>query len=119
MAELRARGHRPTPEKNDEANLMQGTKRSLPPSCRRRALEEDINEQVLRGEEATSSTNIPGTREGRSTREDPIPREEDLTAEDWAVMDAVERCPVWRALKTFNLRQRDPCSNVPGHPRVG
>ena len=107
MAELMARGPRPTSEENDEANLMQGTKRSLPPSCRRRSLEEDINEQVLKGEEATSSTNIPGTSEGRSTREDPTPREEDLTAEDWAVMDAVERCPVWRALKTFNLRQRE------------
>ena len=46
-----------------------------------------------------------GTMEGRSTREDPIPREGDLTAEDWVVMDAVERCPVWRALKAFNFTQ--------------
>ena len=30
-----------------------------------------------------------------------------LTAEDWAVMDAVERCPVWRALKALNLLQRE------------
>ena len=86
---------------------MQGTKRSRKPSHRRRALEEGLNEEVPRGEEATSSTNIPGTMEGRSTREDPVSREENLTAEDWAVMDAVERCPVWRAFKALNLRQRE------------
>ena len=59
------------------------------------------------GEEPASSINIPGTTGGSSTRGDPIPREEHFTAEDWAVMTAVERCPVWRALKTFNLRQRE------------
>ena len=32
---------------------------------------------------------------------------DNLTAEDWALMDAVERCPVWRALKAFNLKQRE------------
>ena len=34
-------------------------------------------------------------------------REENLTAEDWAIMEAVERCPTWRALKSFNLRERE------------
>ena len=68
---------------------------------------EDTGGDVRNGEGATSSTNTPGTAEGRNTREDPVPREENLTAEDWAVMDAVERCPVWRAHKAFNSHQRE------------
>ena len=36
-----------------------------------------------------------------------MPREENLTAKDWAIMEAVERCPVWRTLKSFNLRKRE------------
>ena len=79
MAELMARGHRPTPEEEgDEANLMQGTKRPRPPSHRRRALEEDTGEEVSDGEVPTSSTNIPGNLEARNTREDPIPKRRTL-----------------------------------------
>ena len=43
----------------------------------------------------------------RITRHDPVPREENLTEEDWAIMRAVERCPVWRTIKSFNLRERE------------
>ena len=108
MAELIAQGHRPTPEEEgDETNLVQGTKRFTPASYRRRAPGEDEGAGVPNGEEPASSANIPGTTGERSTREDPIPREERLTAEDWAIMAAVERCAVWRALKAFNLRQRE------------
>ena len=57
------------------------------------------------GEEPSSSTAIPGTAGERRTREAPM--EEHLTSEDWAIMSAVERCTVWRALKSFNLRQRE------------
>ena len=43
----------------------------------------------------------------RNTRNDPVPREEHLTDEDWAIMAAVENCVVWKLLKSLNLRQRE------------
>ena len=36
-----------------------------------------------------------------------MPMEEHLTSEDWAIMAAAERCPVWRILKSFNLREME------------
>ena len=43
----------------------------------------------------------------RNTRHDPVPREEHLTVEDWAIKTAVESCVVRRSLKAFNLKQRE------------
>ena len=70
----------------------------------------DENEGEATEEEApASSSNVPSETptERRSTRRDAVPLEEHLTEEDWAIMAAVERCPVWRSLKSLNLRQRE------------
>ena len=105
MAELISRGHRPTPEKEgDVTNLVQGAKRHKPASHRQTCPVDDEETDAQMGEEPASSTNIPGIAGERSTKG---AREEHLTAEDWAIMAAVERCAVRRALKALNLRQRE------------
>ena len=40
------------------------------------------------------------TSRKRNTRHDPVPREEHLADEGWAMMTAVENCVVWRSLKS-------------------
>ena len=55
----------------------------------------------------SSSTSAARATTRRTTRHDPVPREENLTEEDWAIMRAVERCPVWKTMKSFNLRERE------------
>ena len=116
MAELMARGHRPTPEEEgDEANLVQGNKRLRPPSHRRRALQEDTGEEVLNGEEATSSTNIPGLRRGEAHAKTPSPRRRTLRQKiGWLWMP-------WSAAQFGELSKLsiyNNCSDVPGHPGV-
>ena len=108
MAEVISRGHRPHTE-GDATNLMQATKRPLPAGDRRRASEKGTNtdegDEECKEELPSSSTARMVGR--RNTRNDAVPREEDLTSEDWAIMAAVERCPVWRTLKAFNLKERE------------
>ena len=109
MAEALARRHRGNPEEEgDETNLVQGEKRRKPGTHRRRTIT-GKEEDMPNGEEPASSSNVPQELPSgeRSTRRDPIPREEHLTAEDWVIMAAVEKCTVWRSLKALNLRQRE------------
>ena len=91
---------------------VQGTKRHKPAAHRKRAPVTEGEDNTQTEDEPSSSTAIPGTAG------DPIPREEHLTPEGWAIMAAVERCTVWRALKSFNLRQSkkllDHLQSVPG-----
>ena len=61
------------------------------------------------GEGENTSEMIPTKSKGRLrqprlTRR-PVPREERLTDEDWAIMTAVENCIVYRTLRAFNLKQ--------------
>ena len=88
---------------------MQGTKRPLPAGDRRRVPQRgtNTNEGGEECEEELRSSSTARTVGRRNTRNDPIPREEDLTSEDWAIMAAVERCSVWRTLKAFNLKERE------------
>ena len=108
MAEVISRGHRPQTE-GDATNLMQGTKRPLPAGDRRRVPERGTNtdEGGEECEENLPSSSTARTVGRRNTRNDAVPREEDLTSEDWAIMAAVERCSVWRTLKAFNLKERE------------
>ena len=73
---------------------MQSRKQLKRGAGRRRggeAREEEANPEV--GERPATSSNIPTsstTAAGeRNTRHDPVPREEHLTDEDWAIMAAV------------------------------
>ena len=59
------------------------------------------------GDEPASASTIALVVGDRNIRRDLIPREEHLTSEDWAIMAAVERCTVWRSVKSLNLRQRE------------
>ena len=91
MAEILSRGHRPGPDpEHDATNLM---KRHLSAGDRRRS--------------SGGGMETARTTTRRTTRHDPVPREENLTEEDWAIMRAVERCPVWKTIKSFNLRERE------------
>ena len=96
LAELLSRGHRPEQAQDeDTTNVMQGAKRPQPATQRRRTPGEE-GSYIPEGEELSSSTSLPRPAGSRNTRRDPVPMEENLTAEDWAIMEAVERCPVWR-----------------------
>ena len=106
MAETLSRGHRPTPEKEEDVtNLVQEERRHKPGSHRRRTPVEEGETNTQIGDEQASSSNIPLVAGERNTRRDPIPGKEHLTPEDWAIMAALERCTVWRSLKSLNLRQ--------------
>ena len=107
LTEVLSEGHQEVPPHNDSTTLMQRGKRPQPATQRRRTPHE-TGSAGPEGEEPSSSTSMAGPAGGRrNTRRDAVPREENLTAEDWAIMEAVERCPVWRALKSFNLRERE------------
>ena len=111
MTETLSRRHRENPEEEeDKTNLVHGEKRRKPGTHRRRsATMEEGDGPTQGGEEPASSSNVPpkpSTGE-RNTRFNLIPREEHLTAEDWAIMEAVEKFIVWRSLKALNLRQRE------------
>ena len=111
MAEILSRGHRPSPDpEHDTTNLMQGMKRHLSAGDRRRSSgggpETGGGDEEDTAEMPSSSTSAARTTTRRTTRGDPVPREENLTEEEWAIMRAVERCPVWKTIKSFNLRER-------------
>ena len=108
MPEVISREHRPQTE-GDATNLMQGTKRPLPAGDRGRVSERGTNtdDGGEECEEELPSSSTARTVGSRNTRNDAVPREEDLTSEDWAIMAAVERCSVWRTLKAFNLKERE------------
>ena len=107
LAGLLAQGRRPEPaQEEDVANLMQGTKRPQPATQRRRTPSGEGN-SAPHQKEPSSSTSLPRPAGERNTRSDSVPMEEHRTAEDWAIMEAVERCPVWRTLKSVNLRERE------------
>ena len=98
MTETLAQRHRESTEEG-----LQGGKRHNPGSPHRRRAEQGRTPGPPPAEETPSSSDaVP--RE-RSTRHDPVPREEHLTAEDWAIMTAVENCVVWRSLKALNLQR--------------
>ena len=105
-----ARQHRGNPgQEGYETNLVQGEKRRKLGTHRRRAIAEEAEGETADEEAPASSSNVPPDTltGGRNTRRDAIPMEEHLTEEDWAIMAAVERCPVWRSLKSLNLWQRE------------
>ena len=110
MAEALARRHRGNPDQEgDEVNLVQVENRRKLGTHRRRAITGEADGETADEEAPASSSNVPPeVPDGeRNTRRDAIPMEEHLTAEDWAIMAAVERCPVLRSLKSLNLRQRE------------
>ena len=112
MVEILSRGHRPGPDpEHDATNLMQGMKRHLSAGDRRRSsgggMETGGGDEEDTVEMPSSSTSAARTTTRRTTRHGPVPREENLTEEDWAIMRAVERCPVWKTIKSFNLRERE------------
>ena len=112
MAEILSRGHRPGPDpEHDATNLMQSMKRHLSAGDRRRSsgggVETGGGDEEDTVEMPSSSTSAARTTTRRTTRHDPVPREENLTEEDWAIMRAVGRCPVWKTIKSFNLRERE------------
>ena len=83
MAEILSKAHRPGQDPEHDATiLMQGMKRQLSAGDRRRS-------------------SGGGMETGEGDEEDTVdttPREENLTEEDWAIMRAVERCPVWKTI---------------------
>ena len=111
MTETLALGHRgEAPAEGDEQSLMQGRKRHKQGGHGRRAGEPDLEDHPPSwGEAPSSSSNVPtnASTGERNTRHDPVPREEHLTAEDWAIMAAVESCVVWRTLKAINMKHRE------------
>ena len=112
MAEILSREHRPGSDpEHDATNLMQGMKRHLSAGDRRRSsgggMETGGGDEEETVEMPSSSTSAARTTTRRTTRHDPVAREENLTEEDWAIMRAVERCPVWKTIKSFNLRERE------------
>ena len=102
ITETMARLHREeAPEGGEENALMQGRKKLKRGEGQRRdgeRMEEDEDDE---GEGARSTSSAaPGSSTAageRNTRNDPVPREEHLTTEDWAIMTAVETCVVWRS----------------------
>ena len=90
-------------QKNDSSRGVTGNR------CRGGELDQE-GQGPQQGEAPFSSSNMPPNSSAvgeRNTRHDPVPREEHLTDEDWAIMAAVENCKVWRMLKALSLKQRE------------
>ena len=93
---------------------MQGRKKLKRGEGRRRAGEpvgDNPDDEGKEPDRLYTSSAMPGpsatTTGERNTRNDPVPPEEQLTAEGWAIMTAVESCVVWKSLKSLNLKQRE------------
>ena len=94
IAETIARTHRQkAPEEGDEQALMQGRKKLKRGEGRRREGERTDDYDEEEGDEVDRLLRQQ-CRRVRQPVDDPVPREEHLTAEDWAIMTAVENCVV-------------------------
>ena len=120
LTEVLSPGHREVPPDDGSTTLMQREKRPQPATQRRRTPQE-TGSAVPEGEELSSSTSMAGPAGGRrNTRRDAVPREENLTAEGWAIMEAVERCPVWHTqILQPPGEGKAPRSSLHDTPRIG